>query len=142
MKKPSKLDRFTGKGKLSLELVDDFAELSRAEQFEVLAILRPRTVEDTIDLPLFGIILPIIIGLSIGFTNVHPLTGPLWSTVIVSTVIGFVLAVVFGAVIGGPHIVREARRKEYITLLAAYEDELVRRRSMPGRDGRRWRATH
>jgi hypothetical protein len=142
MKKASALDEFTGGSVVSLDRVDRFADLSRAEQLEVLTTLRGRGMEDNFELPLFAIVVPIVTALAVGLMDVKPLAGPLWADLIALALMGFVLGIVLGAPIAIPLLRREARRKSALALLAAYEDELVRRRAMGGREGRRWRKAH
>lgn len=142
MKKVSALDEYTKDAAVSLDRVDRFAELSRAEQLEVLTTLRGRGMDDHFELPLYALIIPIVVTLGIGFTDIKPLTGPIWANTIALGLLGFLMAIGIGLVVGVPLLVREARRKSALALLAAYEDELVRRRSMGGREGRRWRKAH
>lgn len=142
MKKVSALDEFTRDTEVSIDRVDRFAELSRAQQLEVLTTLRGRGMEDNFQLPLFAIILPIILTMSLGFSDIKPLTGPLWANYIALALVGFLMALILGLAIGIPLFVRDLRRMNAVTLLAAYEDELDRRRAMEGREGRRWRRAH
>jgi hypothetical protein len=142
MKKVSPLDEFTRDEPVSLDRVNKFAELSRAQQLDVLTTLRGQGMQDNFELPLFAIVIPIIVTLGIGFTDIRPLTGPIWANTVALGVFGFLMAIGIGLVVGVPLLLREMRRKSAVTLLGAYEDELVRRRAMRGGEGRRWRRTH
>ena len=93
-------------------------------------------------MPLFAIIVPIVVSVSIGLSDHKPFAGPLRATYVAMAIVGFGISLVVMTVIGVPLLLRERRRKNALIWLAAYEDELVRRRAMGGSAGRRWRKAH
>ncbi len=142
MKDAPHVAEFTKLEPVSVERVDKFAELSRGQQVEILAALRARSVEDNLELAAFGIVIPIVVSLSIGLVGINRLTGPAWANWIAIGVASFLVAGSIMLVLSVLVLPRESRRKNALTWLAAYEDEIARRRSMPGREGRMWRRSH
>ena len=91
---------------------------------------------------MFGILLPIVISVSLSFTKIEPLEGPWWVKSIIMLALGLLLAVPVVTIVGVPLILRDIKRKNALVWLAAYEDELARRRGMSGRVARRWQKIH
>ncbi|WP_104193875.1 hypothetical protein [Cryobacterium sp. M25] len=120
-----------------------FGDATYRTQLQVLAELRIRSGDDTTSIEYA------VAGLLLGFSalifapaKAVSLEGlPWW----VSLVGGALLALLFVAVLFPfliPQALRHHRRRQAIAWLAAYEDEISRRRSMGGREGRVWRMGH
>jgi hypothetical protein len=140
---PEEIDRFIHMGTdVTGERLDVFANADRTTQLKVLAFLRGRSVDDTIDLSIFAIVLAVVIPLStIGLPAEIP------ELTIVGRIVGdliVALAVVLGVglSVALPAIRRQERRTRATVWLRAYEDELARRHAQRGRAARRWKATH
>jgi len=142
MKEPSHVTTYTRQASVSLDRIDAFAELPRDRQLDILTSLRGRSVEDHLELAMFGILLPIVISVSLSFTKIEPLEGPWWVKSIIMLALGLLLAVPVVTIVGVPLILRDIKRKNALVWLAAYEDELARRRGMSGRVARRWQKIH
>ncbi len=142
MKNVSLVEQFTTNGEISLERVDAFGDLTRGEQLAILSRLRSRGSKDNAEFAVVSILVPIVVSLSIALSRIDPLEGPLWARTIALVVVGGAFGLVLAASLGIPLVLRHQRRVNALGWLAAYEDELARRRTLKGREWRRWQATH
>ena len=127
---------------VTLDRLDQFADAPRHVQVRVLAQLRERTVENSVELALTAVIFAILMPLVTAMFVPEPVVGDLLVKVIVASAIGLFFTVVFGLMIGWGPISRQITRTNAIVWLGAFEAELDRRRGQPGRRARMWRAHH
>jgi hypothetical protein len=131
------------KDRKSLELseVKAFGEQPAHTQFQVLQDLRSRVATDFA--PMSIAISAVALALAALF---FPAASTTWSTNGLSNLISGVIIGVVVVIALAPTLIGiamdQAARVLAMVWLAAYEDELERRRSMPGLVGRRWRRSH
>ena len=127
---------------VSPERLAAFAQADRVVQIATLAVLRERAGDDDNHLMMSfaGIFVAVLVAATVAPAVV---TDPdlWWVSPITTFVVGIVLLL---ALLPSflPAILASNRRQRAIVWVAAYEDELARWRTMPGRAGRAWRKAH
>jgi hypothetical protein len=128
--------------KVTVQLLNAFAEAPRDTQLETLAQLRGRAADDshTIELAIAGIAVSILATLTTpAHLNVAHL--PWLASLIAGGMLGIIVAVLLVPLLIGS-AVRSNRRENATVWLRAYEDELQRRHGQRGYSARKWRASH
>lgn len=115
--------------------VEDFGSASLSVQRAALAELRREASErpGASYLALLAIVIPFIFALQPGVEITNP-----WA----AAVVGIVFVLFVGLIIAVMERIISRGQRTSIMWLAAYEDEIDRRRSMRGAEGRRWRREH
>jgi hypothetical protein len=128
---------------VTLRRVRAFSAADLEVQLQVQAELR-RRVNDESNAALFALygIAIAVVGLFVSPAKGLNLLGlPIWASLVIGLFLGVVGAAVALPFAIGP-VVRSLRRERALIWLAAYEDEIARRRGERGLRGRRWRSAH
>lgn len=127
---------------VSHERLSAFAQADRDMQVATLAVLRERASDDGNHLVMSfaGIFVAVLLAATV--TPVVITDAQLWWVAPLATLV--VGAVLFLALLPSllPALRASNRTQQAVVWVAAYEDELARWRSMPGRVGRTWRRSH
>lgn len=119
-----------------------FARADRDMQVATLAVLRERASDDGNHLAMsfIGIFLAVLIAATITPVVITE-PGLWWVSPVATLAIAVVLLLALLPLLL-PAMHASNRRQQAVVWVAAYEDELARWRTMPGRAGRAWRRVH
>lgn len=127
---------------VSPERLAAFARTDRDMQITTLAVLRERASDDGNHLAMSftGIFVAVLIAATVTPVVITD-AGLWWVSPIAALVIAVVLLLALLPLLL-PAMHASDRRQQAVVWVAAYQDELARWRTMPGRAGRAWRKAH